>query len=203
MEALRRAFHPWPRSAAAAAVALGGAEAFLRFALPAPHPFAAAALSLLLSAILGPFLVTGAVTGLLRCGALAALAALLCRSPLLGLFSGLYAFAAGAVADLFRAKAARLLAAAAAAALLGTLLYWDALGSGKEHAALGFRLSALAAASVTIDFDWVHAKALYTNNFAAESLAGVERPGIGPFSLRCAAVAAVALALGRVAPWRS
>jgi len=201
---LARAFRPWAPSAAGFAAAAGGALAFLRLALPEPHPFAGAALSLAAAGALGPFLVRGAAVGALRCALLALPAAALCRSLPLGLFCALYAFTAGTVADLLRAEALRVVAGAAAVALLFTLLYWDALGSGKEHAALGFRLSALAAASVELDFDWIHAKALYTGNFAAEALAGMERPGIVPFGLRCAAIAtAAAAARGALARWRS
>lgn len=196
MRRLRAAF-PWAPTCAAAAAGVGGALAFLGFALAPPgHPFAAVALCLLVAGVVGPWLHAEADPALLplRCLLVAALAGAVCGfhgapAVTMGLFCGLYAFASGSVAAACRA---RLPAGALAAALLATLHLWDALApfeDPKSAADLAFRLNAAAAASVTLDFDWVHAKALYAGNQTAESLAGVPRRGIGHFSLACGSVA--------------
>jgi len=118
-----------------------------------------------------------------------------------GAFSGLYAFVAAVLADLLRGGLTRVGVAAVAVALLLTLAWWDdpfllAAHDRKASAALAFRLSAAAAASVTLDFDWIHAKALYTGNQTAESLVGVARAGIGPFAAKLAGLAGLCVLLG-------
>jgi hypothetical protein len=120
---------------------------------------------------------------------------------IVGLFSGLFAFALGAVAHLLGGGPARLLAAGAGLVLLATLLFWDEAflleaDDRKGSAALAFELNPAAAASVTLAFDWIHAPALYTGNETAESLVGVELAGVARYSGYLAAAAVVAVALG-------
>jgi len=118
-----------------------------------------------------------------------------------GLFSGLFAFALGACAHLLGGGPARLLVAAAGLALLATLLVWDEAflldaDDRKGSAALAFELNPAAAASVTLGYDWIHAPALYRGNETAESLVGVELRGVGSYSLYLAALAIAAMGLG-------
>jgi hypothetical protein len=181
--------------------------------------FAAALLCLLLAAAGGPFCFgrkqadgrwASTRRGALRCAAIGVAAAAVCGivslrqdgptgfALLAGLFCGLYAYTLGTVGDLLRVP---LLFAALGMVLLATLHYWDGLfllhaADRKGSAALAFHLNAAAAAAVTLDFDWIHAKGLYTNNQTAESLVGVPLSGLGSFSLKLVGIAAVATLAG-------
>lgn len=212
------AFRPLPVAALAAAAVAVGPPAFVLLALAPPDgpaaPFAAASLVLVAAACAGPFCFGAPAAAAWRCGALGACGALACGAaaaarggPLgaalpCGLFAGLFAFALGAAADGLGGGPLRVAASAAGLALLTTLFWWDEaflLGAAdrKGSAALAFRLNPAAAASVTLGFDWLHAKALYTGNETAESMLGVPLPGIGAYALRLAAVAAA----GALAGW--
>ncbi len=195
--------------------------------------FAAACVGLFCAGLLGPFAYTRVhddafwsppVRGALRCallgltvGTVCAVYATLTGGPAgaalgVGLFCGFYAWSAGALGDLLAFFVPPRLALSAAAALaivlLGTLLYWDALflhGAADRHASAdtAFRLNAAAAVSVTLDYDWLHAPVLYRNNETAESMAGVQRSGVGGFMLHSGLVALGAvLAAGLLHPLR-
>jgi hypothetical protein len=181
--------------------------------------FAAALLCLLFAAAGGPFCFERrsadgrwslASRGAVRCAAIGVAAATVCGilsvrhdgptgvALVAGLFCGLYAYTLGAVGDLLRMP---LLFAALGAVLLATLHIWDDLfllqaADRKGSAALAFRINAAAAASVTLDFDWIHAKGLYTDNQTAESLVGVPLAGLGGFSLKLLGIAAAATLAG-------
>ncbi len=184
--------------------------------------FAASLLALVVAAAVGPCAFrlqegdgwwAAAVRGAAVCTGLAVFMAAACvvvavardgpvgRAIVVGLFSGLFAFALGAVAHLLGGGPARLLAAGAGLALLATLLVWDEAflleaDDRKGSAALAFELNPAAAASVTLGFDWIHAPALYTGNETAESLVGVELRGVGTYSGNLAALAVIAVGLG-------
>ncbi len=133
--------------------------------------------------------VAGGTVSVLRDGPLVA-------SVAVGAFAGLYALTAGLLGHALDAGWWRCLVAALAVTLLATLVFWDdpflfGADDRKGSAALGFRLSAAAAASVTLGFDWIHAKALYTGNQTAESLVGVSLRGIGPYAVMLAALSMV------------
>jgi hypothetical protein len=181
--------------------------------------FAAALLCLLLAAAGGPFCFerkqadgrwSSARRGALRCAVLGVAAATVCGivsvrhdgptgfALMAGLFCGLYAYALGSVGDLLRVP---LLFAALGVVLLATLHFWDDLfllqaADRKGSAALAFQINAAAAAAVTLDFDWIHAKALYTDNQTAESLVGVPLLGLGSFALKLLGIAAAATLAG-------
>ena len=100
-----------------------------------------------------------------------------------------------------RDGAARVVVAALALTLLATLFFWDDFAlfdaaDRKESAHLAFHLNAAAAASMTLDFDWLHAKVLYKDNQTAESLVMVPLEGIGTFSVKLALIAAACVGLG-------
>jgi hypothetical protein len=211
-----------------AAALLACAAGVVAFVLGVTHGdgresvFAACFLALVVAAAVGPCSFrleegdgwwAGAVRGAAVCAALAVAMAVGCvvvavfrggeawTAILVGLFSGLFAFALGAVAHLLGGGSARLLAAAAGLALLATLLVWDEAflleaADRKGSAAFAFAINPAAAASVTIGFDWIHAPQLYTGNETAESLVGVELRGVGAYSWKLAALAAVAVGLG-------
>jgi len=181
--------------------------------------FAAVALCLLLAAAGGPFCFerssadgrwSSASRGAVRCAVLGVVAATVCGivsvrhdgptgvALMAGLFCGLYAYALGSVGDLLRVP---LVFAALGLVLLATLHFWDDVfllqaADRKGSAALAFHINAAAAASVTLDFDWIHAKALYTDNQTAESLVGVPLSGLGGFSLKLLGIAAAATIAG-------
>ncbi|MGH7163493.1 MAG: hypothetical protein ACREID_08405, partial [Planctomycetota bacterium] len=180
MTALLRDAFPFRAPALAAAALLVAAPlAFLRFVLePGPgRAFAGMALALTVAAAAGPFLYerrdgdarwAPAARGALRSLMLGLLGALLTGGAAVSWICALYGFTAGAAGDalgaLFGRKPGRLLAGAFGLLLLGTLLYWDRAflaraADPKTSAALAFRLNALAAASVSMGFDWIHAKA--------------------------------------------
>jgi hypothetical protein len=217
------------REAALVAAALlacaGGVVAFVLGVLDGDgreSVFATCFLALVVAAAVGPCSFrleegdgwwAGAVRGAVVCTALAVVMAAACAAVavardgalgtaiVVGLFSGLFAFAAGAVAHMLGGGPARLLAAGAGLALLATLLVWDEAflleaDDRKGSAALAFELNPAAAASVTLGFDWIHAPALYTGNETAESLVGVELSGVANYSAYLAALAVVAVALG-------
>jgi hypothetical protein len=198
------------RTVGAAVVAAAAALGFLFGALD-PHDgkeaaFAALFLCLVGAGAAGPFLraepvALAALTAaaLLVCGVFAAAhggpmgAALLC-----GLLCGLYALALGALARLMRARVAALALGAVAIALLFTVHFGDDVflpfGSPRETAFWAFALNPASAGAVTLDFDWAHAKALYTNNQTAENVFGVPLHGAGAYALWLLGIAAAALA---------
>ena len=206
-------------------VTLVGAGATLWFALAAlDHargpgaPFAVCLIGLVVGAVAGPFLFDekGARPAAIRATFLGVAAAVACGlvaalrdGPILasiacGLFCGLWAFALAAVADLLGGDLWRPLVALLGLALVATLFYWDdafllRASSRASSAALAFAINPAAAVSATLDFDWVHAKALYTDNQTAESMVNVARSGIGTYSLGLIAVAIPAAGLGA---WR-
>lgn len=211
--------------AAALLACAGGVVAFVLGALDGDgreSVFAACSLALVVAAAAGPSSFrlqdgdgwwAGAVRGAAVCLGLAAVMAAACvvvavvragavgTAIVTGLFSGLFAFALGALAHALGGGPARLLAAGAGLALLATLLVWDEAflleaADRKGSAALAFELNPAAAASVTLGFDWIHAPVLYTGNETAESLVGVELSGVAPYSAYLAAVAGVAVVLG-------
>jgi hypothetical protein len=202
-----------------------GVAAFVLGVLHGDGPssvFATSLLALVVAAAVGPnsFRLqdgdgwwAAALRGAVVCSALAVFMAVACvvvavardgavgTAIVVGLFSGLFAFALGAVAHLLGGGPARLLVAAAGLALLATLLVWDEAflldaEDRKGSAALAFELNPAAAASVTLGFDWIHAPALYRGNETAESLVGVELRGVGSYSLSLAALAVAAVGLG-------
>jgi hypothetical protein len=212
------AFRPLRATALAATLGVAGPVAFVLLALEprdgVAAAFAASFLSFVVAACAGPccFGTPGAAAW--RCGAIGACGAVACGAVALarggpvgaallcGLFSGLFAFALGAAADALGGGVLRVAATAAGLALLSTLLWWDGAflldaADRKASAALAFRLNPAAGASVTLGFDWLHAKALYTGNETAESMLGVPLPGIGSHSLKLAAVGG----LGALAGW--
>lgn len=211
--------------AAALLACAGGVLAFVLGVLDGDgreSAFAAGFLALVVAAAAGPCSFrlqdgdgwwAGAVRGAAVCTGLAVVMAVACgvvaavrdgpvgAAIVVGLFSGLFAFAAGAVAHALGGGPARLLTAGAGLALLTTLLVWDEAflldaADRKGSAALAFELNPAAAASVTLGFDWIHAPALYTGNETAESLVGVELAGVATYSAYLAALAVVAVMLG-------
>jgi hypothetical protein len=206
-------------------VTLVGTGAALWFALAAlDHargpgaPFAGCLIGLVAAAVAGPFLFDergvrpAAVRALLLgvgAAALCGVLALLREGPFwaaatCGLFCGLFAFALATVADLLGGDLWRPLLALLGVALVATLFYWDdafllRASDRDTSAALAFAINPAAAVSATLDFDWVHAKALYTDNQTAESMVNVARRGIGTYSLGLIAVAIPAAGLGA---WR-
>ncbi|MGQ0612480.1 MAG: hypothetical protein ACT4PV_01850 [Planctomycetaceae bacterium] len=223
MSAVAKAFPSLPGAAGAAASCAGCVVAFQLFAL-APGEgaaFAACALCLVFAAAVGPFLVAGAdaAAALLRCAAVAACGAAVCAglgaargsaafaAGLAGAFCGLYALALGALAQLgsllLGHRPAALLASSLGLVLLATLFFWDGAflrdaADRKASARRAVAWNAAAGAAVTLEFDWIHAKALYSGNETAESLAGVPREGLGGVSLRAGIVAVVAGGLARL-----
>ncbi|MHC4960163.1 MAG: hypothetical protein ACYTGN_17550 [Planctomycetota bacterium] len=197
------------RTVGAAVVAAAAALGFLLGALD-PHDgkeaaFAAFFVCLLGAGAAGPFLraeprAVGALTAaaVLVCTVFAGVhggpvgAALLC-----GLFSGLYALALGALARRLRAPVAAVALGALAIALLFTIHYGDTLllplAEPRTAAYWAFAINPASAGAVTLDFDWAHAKALYTNNQTAENVFGVPLRGAGPYSLWLLGIAAAAL----------
>ncbi len=203
-------------------VPVAGIGATLWFALAAlDHargpgaPFAVCLIGLVVGAVAGPFLFDGkgarpaamratllGVAAAVTCGAVAALR----EGPILaslacGLFCGLWAFALAALADLLGGDLRRPFLALVGVALVATFFYWDEAfllraSDRDSSAALAFALNPAAAASVTLDFDWIHAKALYTNNQTAESMVDVRRTGIGIYSLALVVVTLPAAGLG-------
>ncbi len=176
--------------------------------------FASVCCFLMLAAAAGPFLYRrDPRAAALRCGALgvfagvvtAVLSVTTSAGPIVvpflaGAFCGLYAFAVGALGSL-GGDLCRLAAATLGFVLLATLHVWDDVAlldatDRKGSARLAFALNPAAAASVTLDYDWIHATELYRDNETAESLAGVPRAGLGLYALKVAAVALVAAALG-------
>lgn len=118
-----------------------------------------------------------------------------------GLFCGLYAFACGAVAHLLGGGLARIAVAALALALPATLFFWDDLflavaEDRKASVDTALSINPAVAAAVTLGYDWIHAKGLYTGNETAESVLGVRLQGVGVYSTRLLAVAIPALLLG-------
>ena len=193
-----------------------GAAGVVAFVVLALEPeageaaFASIFCFLMLGAAAGPFLYRDDPRhAALRCGVLGVLAATvtaafstdaLVAALLAGGFCGLYAFALGALGSL-GGDLGRLAAATLGLVLLATLHVWDDVAlfdatDRKGSARLAFALNPAAAASVTLDYDWIHATKLYRDNETAESLAGVPRAGLGAYALEAAAVALVAVGLG-------
>jgi len=207
----------------AVALAAAAAAAFLFGALE-PYDateaaFAAALLGLAAAACAGPFLFSDGDSRGLRRIARAGLRALLLGAAVVlvagvfsgrwgaalgcGLFCALFAYALAALADLMRGRVAAVLVGAAGLTLLFTLHLWDDLflfgaADRAKSAHLAFSLNPAAAASRSLGFDWVHAKALYADNQTAESTFGVPLPGLVAYSAKLALVAAAATGLGLI-----
>ncbi len=179
--------------------------------------FAAALLMLVLAATCGPFAFASAPEAPrhspLRQGALAGLSFALCGALLCcglgrtgtaaaaGALAGPLAFALGAVAYALGGGVARAAAAALGLALLTTLFWWDDVflfhaADRKASAALAFAWNPVAAASVTLGFDWIHSEGLYRNNQTVESLVAVPLPGAGAMALKLLLIGGGAGALG-------
>jgi len=204
---------------------LAGA-AFVLWALPdasgAGAAFAAAGLSLVAAACCGPFFWrpgrrrwSAARDAALRSALFAAAAAVavaavawrrggpVAGSLAAGAFAGLYAYVLGAAAYAAGGGPARAGIAVLGYLLLCTLFFWDEaflFDAGPEgrraSAARAFDWNPAAAASVTLGFDWIHAKGLYTGNQTAESLVAVPLRGLGAYAWRLAVVGLVATAAG-------
>ncbi len=191
--------------AAALAVAGGALLAlpFVRHAIsPGEGPAAAFAATLLLlvyAACVGPSFGSRPAPLALSLGGAGALVVPLCGGPLLpaiacGLFAGLFAYALASFAHVLRGGVAQILISLLALLLLSTLFWWDqwflpASSFRKASASLAFHLNPSAACSVTLGFDWLHAKALYTSNQTAESMHGVPLAGLGAYAWKTALVA--------------
>ncbi|MEE8104284.1 MAG: hypothetical protein V3T86_01980 [Planctomycetota bacterium] len=208
---------------AVAALGLAAAIAFLFVVLePADAKeacFATVFLGLVAGAAVAPFLGPPARTQFAIClgiglatAAIALFAArgghgLWWRAVLAGWFCALFALAAshgGAVMErLLPGRLGPILVAGCALALLFTLHVWDdAVFDGvtdrKGSASLAFALNPAAAASVTLEFDWIHATELYRHNETAESMAGVPRAGLGSYAWKTAMIALVAGAIAMI-----
>lgn len=201
------------RRGAAVAAASAALLAFLFLALEPTDgkeaTFAAVFACLLASAAAGPFLTARAAAVFaagppLVCGVVAVAhggpvgAALLC-----GLFCAAYAGTLAAWAHALRGGVAAVALGVLGIALLFTLHVWDdcflpRTTSQTGSAAVAFGLNPAAAASVALDFDWVHAKALYTNNQTAEAMFGVPRQGLGGYALRLGGLAVAAIGLAHL-----
>ena len=196
---------------------VGGAGAAIAFVLLALRPengtaalFAATYLALAAAACCGPFLDLRATLSFLSASMLLCFVVAIARdgSFLLALaaagFAGLFAATGAALAGAIRIDVVRPLLALVGLALLTTFFYWDeafllTAAERKESASLAFHLNPAAAASVTLGFDWMHAKALYTNNQTAESIFGVPLSGVGAYSAKLLALFVPAFAIAR---WR-
>jgi len=184
--------------------------------------FATALLGFVVAACVGPFTFARQAgerglaplrRGLTRGALLGGVAAILCgvQAALLdgplavaiaaGFVCGLYAFASGALSDMLRDGPARVAVAALGLTLLATLFFWDDFqlhdaADRKASAHLAFSLNAAAAASASLQFDWLHEKVLYTDNQTAESLVMVPLPGLGAFAGKLGILAAACVGLG-------
>lgn len=180
---------------------------FLHGVLEPPGPrgavFAATFLSLVAATCVAPF------TGLRGAAALAGAAAVVVLASSGSLWTAKLA-CAGYLA-LYAATAAamgrtvwRPAVVAAGLLLLTTFWYWDEafLFDAEDRsasAALAFALNPAAAASQTIGFDWMHAKALYSKSQTAESIFTVPVPGLPTMAWK---TALLCLPFGGIAWWR-
>ena len=185
---------------------LGGAGAAIAFVLLALRPengtaalFAAAYLALAAGACCGPFLSLRGTLSFLSASMLLCCSVAFARQGpiLLALqvtgFAALFAATGAALAGAFRVDFVRPLIALAGLALLTTFFYWDdafllTAADRKASASLAFHLNPAAAVSVLLDFDWMHAKALYSNNQTAESIFGVPLSGAWTYAAKMAAL---------------
>lgn len=157
--------------------------------------FAAVYLVLICAACLGPFL---DVRGLALFGASALVVILGTTFAVQGPW--LAALAAALYSTLFAATAAALgrsiyrpAICILALLLLTTFFYWDDLflfdaADRRQSAAVAFAINPAAAASLTLGFDWMHAKALYSSSQTAESMFGVPLSGLGAMTAKTLAV---------------
>jgi len=185
---------------------LGGAGAAIAFLLLALQPsdgtaatFAAVYLALVAAACCGPFLDPWTrpaffVAAVLLCAVVAGVSGGAIRTAVVGgLFAGLLAATGSAVASAIRFDVVRPVLCAIGLALLTTFFYWDEaflFGAADKRASAtwAFALNPAAAASVSLGFDWMHAKALYTDNHTAESMFGVPMGGMGPYAIKLGAI---------------
>ena len=185
---------------------LGGAGAAIAFVLFALQPsdsaaagFAAVYLALVAAACCGPFLDRWGRPAFFAAAVLLCVVVAVARGGSVtfavvgGLFAGLLAATGSALAAAIRIDLVRPVIAAIGLALLTTFFYWDEMflfttSDRRASAAWAFALNPAAAASVSAGFDWMHAKALYTDNQTAESMFGVPMAGIGVYSIRLGAV---------------
>ncbi len=181
---------------------IGGATGALVFLLGVLDPvdgpsaaFAAVYLTLICAACAGPFL---DIRGLAAFGAAALVVTLATTLEAQGPW--LVALASAAYATLFAATAAaigrtvyRPAICAVALLLLTTFFYWDDAflfdaADRRQSAAWAFAINPAAAASLTLGFDWMHAKALYSSSQTAESMFGVPMSGLGAMTAKTLAV---------------
>lgn len=182
----------WSRHVVALLLGVLAVFAFLRGALDTAEAFPAVFLCLVIAACVAPFLTLRAL-GTFSVGAVA-----VCMLP--GLFVALFAATAHAMGrTLYRPAVA-----AIALALIGTFFYWDQVflfsaADRSVSAARAFAINPAAAAAATLDFDWMHAKALYGNSQTAESMFNVPTPGMAAYS---GWLLALAIPFGAFAFWR-
>jgi hypothetical protein len=144
--------------------------------------FAATYLILIAAACVGPYL---GPKGLVAFGVVA----LVTKSFPATAYAILFAATAAAMGRTLYRPAVCLLGLA----LLTTFFYWDEVflldaADRKQSAAWAFAINPAAAASLTLGFDWVHAKALYSHSQTAESMFGVPMHGLGWMTLKTGAV---------------
>jgi hypothetical protein len=165
----------WSRHVAALVIGVAAAYAFLRGALHSAEAFPAVFLCLIVAACAAPFLTLRAL-GTFSVGAVA-----VCLLP--GLFVALFAATAHAIGrSVYRPAVTAL-----ALALIATFFYWDELflfdaADRSASAGLAYAINPAAAAASSLDFDWMHAKALYGNSQTAESMFNVPTPGMATYS---------------------
>lgn len=163
-----------------------GALLFLHGALePANAPaalFAAAYLALLAAACAAPFLAWRGALSFCAAAAVVVLASTgglwIAKLAAVGYLALFVTTAAALGRSLYRPAVCAL-----ALLCLTTFFYWDRAflldaADRKQSAALAFALNPAAALSVTAGFDWLHAKALYSQSQTAESMFGVPLTGL-------------------------
>jgi hypothetical protein len=157
--------------------------------------FAAVYLTLLCAACVGPFLhprdlaVFGASALVVVLGTTLAAQGPWLSAIAAALYVTLFAATAAAIGRSIYRPAVCVLALL----LLTTFFYWDdALlfdaADRRQSAAWAFAINPAAAASLTLGFDWMHAKALYSSSQTAESMFGVPMSGLGAMTAKTLAV---------------
>jgi len=173
--------------------------------------FAAAYLALAAGACCGPFMSLRGTLAFLSASMLLCCSVAWARQGSFPLalqvagFAALFAATGAALAGAIRVDFVRPLIALAGLALLTTFFYWDdafllTAADRKASASLAFHLNPAAAVSVLLDFDWMHAKALYANNQTAESIFGVPLSGAWSYAGK---MAALLVSAGALAFWRA
>ncbi|MEM8886127.1 MAG: hypothetical protein AAGD14_18830 [Planctomycetota bacterium] len=184
--------------------ALLGAAAALLFLFFAIQPtaadaraFAAVFLCLLAAACVGPFLDRGGAIAFTGAALIVALAG---GAGFAALYPALFAATLACMGCVLYRPAVAL----TALVCLTTYFWWDPVvlfRSTDPRATVLWAhvINPASSAAITLDFDWVHAKALYTNNQTPEMMVGVPLYGLG----RCALyTAALALPFAAIAFWK-